>query len=123
MKRILNTLFVSILTILLITACGEKQEEMNHENHDEMNSEMNESHDHSHEATELKSDMSIVREGVIDVEALDSNEDGKLFECPMDWNVIDDKAGNCPVCGMKLKEYSAADLKDNLDKFGYEYKK
>lgn len=66
---------------------------------------------------------SIVHDGVIDVEAIDKNKDGKLWECPMDWNVISDESGRCPVCNMKLIEYSIADIKANLDKYGYEFKK
>ena len=65
---------------------------------------------------------SIVHEGIIDVDALDKNKDGKLWECPMDWNVISDESGRCPLCNMKLKEYTIEQIKGNLDKYGYEYK-
>jgi len=41
----------------------------------------------------------------------------------MDWNVISDESGRCPECNMKLKEYSIAQVKTNLDKNGFEYKK
>ena len=64
--------------------------------------EMDGEHDHS---------SSIVHEGVIDVESIDKNMDGKLWECPMDWNVISDDSGRCPVCNMKLKEYTIEDIK------------
>jgi Cu(I)/Ag(I) efflux system membrane fusion protein len=74
----------------------------------------NEEHNHS---------SSIVRVGVIDVNSIDKNKDGKLWECPMDWNVISDESGRCPVCNMKLKEYSIDEVKANLDKYGFEYKK
>ncbi len=76
--------------------------------------EMDGEHDHS---------SYIVHEGVIDVESIDKNMDRKLWECPMDWNVISDESGRCPVCNMKLKEYSIENVKANLDKYGYEYKK
>jgi len=66
---------------------------------------------------------SIIREGIIDVEAVDINSNGKLFECPMDWNVISDEDGRCPVCNMNLKEYTIEEVKANLDKYGYEYNK
>lgn len=66
---------------------------------------------------------SIVRKGVIDVESIDKNKDGKLWECPMDWNVISDEPGRCPLCNMKLKEYSIEEVKSNLDEHGFEYKK
>lgn len=76
--------------------------------------EMDGNHNHS---------SSIVHEGIIDVESIDKNNDGKVWECPMDWNVISDESGRCPECNMKLKEYSIAQVKTNLDKNGFEYKK
>jgi Cu(I)/Ag(I) efflux system membrane fusion protein/cobalt-zinc-cadmium efflux system membrane fusion protein len=77
--------------------------------------EMNmENHDHS---------LSIVHKGVIDVQSIDKNKDGKLWECPMDWNVISDESGRCPLCNMKLKEYTTDQVKNNLEKHGFEYKK
>lgn len=78
----------------------------------------NEIHQHS-----VAKKESIVREGVIDVEAIDKNGDGKVFECPMDWNVISDEAGRCPTCEMRLKEYTLDEAKANLTKYGYEYGK
>ena len=32
----------------------------------------------------------------------------------MDWNVISDEAGKCPLCGMKLKEVSLEKAEKNL---------
>ena len=64
-----------------------------------------------------------MREGVIDVESIDKNKDGKLWECPMDWNVISDESGRCPLCNMKLKEYTMDEIKANLKENGFEYKK
>ena len=112
----------SIILVLFITsffiACGSehKHEDMNHETH------MNENHEHQMKDAD-NSSSELVREGTIDVESLDTNNDGSLYECPMDWNVLDDKDGSCPVCGMDLKEYSIAEVKANLDKYGYQYKK
>ena len=65
---------------------------------------------------------SIVRTGEIDVESIDVNGDGSVFECPMDWNVISDKDGRCPTCNMFLKEYSIEETKQNLIKHGHEHK-
>lgn len=64
----------------------------------------------------------LVRKGVIDVEALDKNKDGKLYEDVMDWNVISDKPGICPLCGMKLREMTIQQVKDNLKAHGYKFK-
>lgn len=92
---------------------GDMKDEKRETKVDKQEAKMDE-HDHS---------SSIVHEGVIDVEAIDKNTDGKLWECPMDWNVIADESGRCPLCNMKLKEYSIENIKSNLDKHGYEYKK
>ena len=67
-------------------------------------------------------ESSIVRKGIIDVESTDINRDGKVFQDPMDWNVISDKDGRCPVCGMFLKEVTIEEAKMNLKENGFEYK-
>ncbi len=63
-----------------------------------------------------------IRKGVIDLSAIDKNKDGKLYEDIMDWNVISDKRGTCPLCGMTLREFSIKEIKENLTKHGFEYK-
>ena len=94
---------------------SEKTFEVGNESDETLTSKVRvEEHDHS---------SSIVHEGVIDVEAIDKNKDGKLWECPMDWNVISDESGRCPLCNMKLKEFTIEEVKTNLDKHGFEYKK
>jgi uncharacterized protein with PIN domain len=40
----------------------------------------------------------------------------------MCWNVVSDKAGDCPQCGMKLKEVSLEDAKKNLEENGFKVK-
>lgn len=65
---------------------------------------------------------SIVREGEIDLTAIDKNGDKKVFQDPMDWNVISDEAGECPLCGMKLKEVTLKKAKENLKKHGFKIK-
>jgi hypothetical protein len=98
---------------LLVLSCSNNEEKIQKEEKVQ--------NEHKMQAAEEKSEL--VREGIIDVAGLDVNKDGKVYECPMDWNVIGDEHGDCPVCGMELKEYSLDDAKANLDKYGYEYKK
>ncbi len=64
----------------------------------------------------------IVRTGVIDVESIDANGDGKVFQDMMDWNVISDEDGRCPLCGMYLKEVTIEQAKKNLKENGFDYK-
>jgi len=70
-----------------------------------------------------KGKSSIVRTGVINVKAIDANKDGKVFQDMMDWNVISDKPGKCPLCKMTLKEVSIKVAEDNLTKNGFKIKK
>ncbi len=94
---------------------GESEtEKVKNETQDKKPETKDEKHEHS---------SSLVREGIIDVESIDVNKDEKLFECPMDWNVLTDEEGRCPVCNMYLKEFTIDEVKANLDKHGYEYKK
>ena len=65
---------------------------------------------------------SIVREGVIDLKSIDVNQDGKVYQDMMDYNVISDKPGKCPLCGMTLKEVSIKKAKETLLKNGIKVK-
>lgn len=77
---------------------------------------------HKMEKAESSQSEQMIHVGKIDVSNIDKNKDNFVFECPMDWNVISDKAGNCPTCGMKLKKYSVEETKKNLVKYGYDLK-
>jgi hypothetical protein len=70
-----------------------------------------------------KAKSSIVRTGVINVKAIDKNKDGKVFQDMMDWNVISDKPGTCPLCKMTLKEVTVKEAEANLVKNGFKIKK
>jgi Cu(I)/Ag(I) efflux system membrane fusion protein len=63
-----------------------------------------------------------IRKGTIDLSAIDKNKDGKLYEDIMDWNVISDEPGECPICGMTLKEFTITEVKKNLTEHGFKYK-
>lgn len=71
---------------------------------------------------EEKIDSSIIQTGVIDLEMIDENNDGMVFQDPMDWNVISDKAGKCPLCKMTLEEVAIKEAKENLLKNGFKVK-
>lgn len=63
-----------------------------------------------------------VREGEIDLKAIDKNKDGKVFQDQMDWNVLADEAGECPLCGMNLKEVTIEKARENLIKHKFKVK-
>jgi YHS domain-containing protein len=68
------------------------------------------------------SDSTSVSKGIIDLSAIDKNKDGMIFQCPMDLNIISDSKGECPECGMDLKEISLKDAKTKLVKRGFKVK-
>ena len=76
---------------------------------------------HMHSSTEVEK-SSIVHEGEIDLAAIDENDDGKVYQDQMCWNVVSDESGECPQCGMKLKEVSLEKAKANLEKNGFDVK-
>ncbi|GAB4298234.1 MAG: hypothetical protein Kow0098_23350 [Ignavibacteriaceae bacterium] len=77
---------------------------------------------HKEMKSESMSDDSIIREGLIDLVAIDANGDGMVYQDQMCWNVISDEAGECPQCGMILKEVSLEKAKENLQKNDYQVK-
>jgi Cu(I)/Ag(I) efflux system membrane fusion protein/cobalt-zinc-cadmium efflux system membrane fusion protein len=77
--------------------------------------EKNETHKHMENMKSDSTDQpTIIREGEIDLTAIDANKDGKVFQDQMCWNVISDETGECPLCGMTLKEVSLGKAKENL---------
>lgn len=68
------------------------------------------------------SDSSLVRKGMIDLKSIDKNSDGKVYQCPMEANVLSDEKGECPLCGMDIKEVTVEKAKEKLLKRGFEVK-
>ena len=80
-------------------------------------------HDHNNmNKQDTTIDESIVRTGEIDLQMLDMNKDGKVYQDPMDWNVISDEAGKCPLCKMELVEVTLVKAKENLIKNDFKVK-
>lgn len=100
------------------TSMHKMMKDKNHKMHDMKKDSMHkdESSKHEHKAE------SIVREGIIDLEAIDKNKDGKVFQDQMCWNVISDEPGECPLCGMTLKEVTLNKAKENLLKNNFKVK-
>jgi hypothetical protein len=71
---------------------------------------------------QLKSSKEWIRSQPVDVKALDLNQDGYVYQDPMDWNVIADEEGKCPLCGMFLKKVTIDEAIQNLKDNGYKVK-
>lgn len=61
--------------------------------------------------------------GIINLKEIDKNKDGKIYQCPMDFNVLSDKPGIDPKCGMKLKKVTIKEAGENLLNHGFHVKK
>ncbi len=70
--------------------------------------------DNSSYQMEKKEGEGIVRSRSVKVSSLDKNKDGKVFQCPMDFEVISDKPDVCPICSMDLEEFSVEEAQKNL---------
>ena len=92
--------------------CGMKLSEISVE---DLNKEMNKNHDSTKKS-------SMVHKGTIDVVKIDLNNDGMVYQDMMDWNVISDDPGECPLCGMNLKEVTINEAVKNLEKHGFKTK-
>jgi hypothetical protein len=98
-KPKLILLIVFLASLILLLSCSESEDR-----------------EAIHEGMETDQiESSLIRDFDVKVASLDENYDGKVFQCPMDWQVISDDAGSCPLCNMKLKEYSVADAQKNLE--------
>ena len=129
--------FVAIFSMAILIAAGlscaqeENSNEQNHSdikdhnmNHETMmdSSNMKNVHQHTDHYKMAEDIASIIREGIIDLAAIDENDDGKVYQDMMDWNVISDEPGECPLCGMKLKVVPLEEAKENLIKNDFKVK-
>ena len=69
-----------------------------------------------------ESTCSAAETNVIDLNKIDKNKDGKVYQCPMDFDVLSDKPGEDERCGMKLKEVTVKQAKANLIEHGFKVK-
>lgn len=125
MKRLFGIISILSVSGLLIfssrisaNSCDSTGAHQGHKDHSGHQMNMQQ-HDHSKMQSK---DESIVRNGVIDVKAIDKNKDGKVFQDQMDWNVISDKPGKCPLCKMTLQEVSIKKAQENLKANGFKVK-
>ena len=129
-KRIaLNVLVVTVLILFSsgFSLAGNAASDTTKTKHSHIEHEMkknisSDQHEQNSEVKSVKKNESIVRKGTINVESIDSNKDGKVYQDPMDWNVISDKPGKCPLCKMNLEEVSIKQAKENLKKNGFKIK-
>ncbi|MEN6295153.1 MAG: efflux RND transporter periplasmic adaptor subunit [Chloroherpetonaceae bacterium] len=109
------------------TKSNQNEQEKNNKNANQMNnldnSKMNDNDmQQMNQEGKSKEASPLIRTGIIDLKAIDKNKDGKVYQDMMDWNVISDETGTCPICGMKLKEVTLDEAKKNLEEHGFKVK-
>ncbi|MDR3610303.1 MAG: heavy metal-binding domain-containing protein [Ignavibacteriaceae bacterium] len=107
--KTMKTTILSIFAFSILTFAGCKQEEPK--------KDTTQSGAATTTQTEVKADKpdsSIIRAKDVDVASIDKNKDGKVFQCPMDANVISDKQEPCPLCKMDLDEVTIEVAKEHL---------
>jgi hypothetical protein len=117
----LFALFISV-TFAQEKPVTEKKEMHNQMQHMKSDSTMHKMNHDMHIKSDSAKANKIVRKGEIDLKAIDKNKDGKVYQDMMDWNVISDKPGKCPLCGMTLKEVTLKEAKENLLKNNFKVK-
>jgi predicted nucleic acid-binding Zn ribbon protein len=64
---------------------------------------------------------SLLKVKITNIETLDKNHDGYVYQCSMCGNEISDKPGDCPKCGMKMQKVELNKAKTNLQKYYNEH--
>ncbi len=73
--------------------------------------------------TDMKEETSVKTKNTsIDLKSIDKNKNGFLYECIMDYDVLSDKPGKDPKCGMKLEKVTLSQAKKNLIEHGFKVK-
>ena len=106
------TLGIVFLALAMTAGCGSKKADT-----EEMQGE--EAMGSMQMGDSLKSDEAWIREEPVDVKALDTDQDGFVYQDQMCWNVIADEEGKCPKCGMILQKVSIEDAVRNLTDNGF----
>jgi len=127
LKALSGIAAIMFLVLVSVAAAQDRKDttktdhKMMKHDHSKMHEMMKDSSMHS-KMIDKKKKSPIIREGEIDLNAIDENKDGKVFQDQMDFNVISDKPGECPLCGMNLKEVTLQQAKENLLKHNFKVK-
>jgi len=114
-------LITVVFALVLLAACGSDSNQMNNQMQGNMEKQMqdSESMPMGEGNTQLMSSEEWIRSEPINVKALDANNDGYVYQDPMDWNVIADQEGKCPKCKMILEKVTVEKAEQNLKENGF----
>jgi hypothetical protein len=117
-----HLLFIAaVFALALFAACGSDDDTMDDPMQGDMGEHMqgSESVGMDEGNMQMMSSEEWVRSEPVDVRALDADNDGYVYQDPMDWNVIADQEGKCPECGMVLEKVTVEKAEQNLKDNGF----
>lgn len=107
---------VLAFTLVFIAVCSSDPGDAEGDMHGEGTMESSRKND------SMKSLDAWIRSEPVDVNAVDTNGDGFVYQDPMDWNVVADEEGKCPKCNMFLVKVTIDEAVKNLTDNGYSVK-
>ncbi len=115
--KIKNYLPIIIFVILAFSSQAFAQDKTNSDTTKSKMKKMGCRKNMDHSKHEMKTEKNEMKdEEKIDIEKIDLNKDGKVFIDGMCKDVVKDEPGNCPKCGMKLKEVTLEEAKKFIEK-------
>lgn len=115
--KIKNYLPIIILVILAFSSQAFAQDKTNSDKTKSKMKKMGCCKNMNHSDHEMKSEKTEMDEqDKIDLGKSDLNKDGKVFIDGMCKDVVKDEPGDCPKCGMKLKEVTLDEAKKFIEK-------
>jgi len=109
-------LVISTLALIIFVGCGSHNGDTEEHMHGE------EAMESAHHSEAMESSEEWIRSEPVNVSAVDLNQDGFVYQDPMDWNVIADEEGTCPKCNMLLVKVTIDEAVKNLKDNGYTVK-
>ncbi|MBU2446651.1 MAG: hypothetical protein KJ666_13930 [Bacteroidetes bacterium] len=115
--KIKNCIPIIIFVILAFSSQAFAQDKTNSDKTKSKMKKMSCCKNMSHSDHEMKSEKTEMDEqDKIDLGKSDLNKDGKVFIDGMCKDVVKDEPGDCPKCGMKLKEVTLDEAKKFIEK-------
>jgi hypothetical protein len=110
------------LALIFIVACGSDTADTEEDIHGGETMGTMEEKGEMPQSDSMKTSDEWIRSEPVNVQAVDENQDGFVYQDPMDWNVIADEEGKCPICNMTLVKVTIDEAVKNLKENGYEVK-
>jgi hypothetical protein len=107
------------LALIFFVACGSDTADTEEDIHSGEGMGTMEEMEEMPQSDSMKTSDAWIRSEPVNVQAVDENKDGFVYQDPMDWNVIADEEGICPKCNMTLVKVTVDKAVQNLKDNGF----